>query len=140
VECTIAHFFSFSFDTPKSAMTRDEKVSFGTAAEHPRVIHMGQAGVGAADHDRNAGFLDCGRGRLYLGAADRADDRRDVRVAAQFRKRQHRARVGRLVVFDHQFDLLAQDAALLVDRVDREPGAVEGVAAGFCVRTGDFAD
>jgi hypothetical protein len=48
----------------------------------------------------------------------------DVVLGGQLRERQHDARIGGLVVLDHQFDLLAEHAAGLVDRAERELGAV----------------
>ena len=45
-------------------------------------------------------------------------------LRGQFGKRQHDAGIGGLIVLDDQFDLLAEHAAGLVDRGERELGAV----------------
>ena len=55
----------------------------------------------------------------------------------QLGERQHDAGIGGLVVFDDQFDLLAEHAAGLVDGIQRELGALDGVSAGFGGRAGD---
>src|SRR6185503_4456909 len=111
-----------------------------TATEHPRVVNVREAGVGAADHGRYAGLLYRWRRGLDLGAADRPDDGGDLLAPAEFRKRQHRPGIGGLIVFNHKLDLLTKNAALLVDFLDCELGAIEGVAAGLRVRAGNFAD
>ena len=45
-------------------------------------------------------------------------------LRGQFRERQHDAGIGGLVVFDDEFDLLAEHAAGLVDGCERKLGAV----------------
>jgi len=75
-------------------------------------------------HHRFAELEHIGRHRHHLGRADRTEERDDVRLRGQLRKRQHDARIGGLVVFDNQLDLLAEYAAGLVDRRERKLGAV----------------
>ena len=96
----------------------------GAEAEQPRIAGMGQIRIGAADHHRLAELEHVGRHRLNLGRADRAEKRDDIRLRGELGKGQHDAGVGGLVVFDHELDLLAEDAAGLVHGCQRELGAV----------------
>ena len=98
---------------------------------------MGQVRIGAADHHRLAELEHVGRHRVHLGGADRAEEADDVGLRGQLGERQHDAGIGGLVVFDDQFDLLAEHAAGLVDGVERELGALDGIAAGFGRGAGD---
>src|SRR3984893_8145605 len=61
---------------------------------------------------------------MHLGGADRAQKSDDVVLCRQFRERQHDAGIGGLIVFDHELDLLAEDATGLVDGSECKFGAV----------------
>ena len=96
----------------------------GTETKQPLVAHVGQVGIGAADHHGLAELEHVGRHRMDLGRADRAEEADDIRLRGQLGERQHDAGIGGLIVLDDEFDLLAEHAAGLVDGRERELGAV----------------
>ena len=61
---------------------------------------------------------------MDLGRADRAEEGDDVGLGGELGERQHDAGIGGLIVFDDQFELLAEHAAGLVDGIQRELGAL----------------
>ncbi len=105
--------------------------------EQPGIAELGEVGVGAAEHHGLAELHDVGRHGMDLGRADRTEEADDVGLRRQLGEGQHDAGIGGLVVLDDQFELLAEHAALLVDRLQRQLGAAGGVFAGFRRRAGD---
>ena len=112
----------------------------GAAAEQPAVPHMGEGGIGAAEHHRPRRLGDVGGDRLHLRGADGADEGDTVAAIGQPAESEHRARIGRLVVLDHEFEGAAEHPALLIDLVDGEPGAVELDAPGLGAGPGEGGD
>ena len=108
----------------------------GTEAEQPLIAHMRQIGIGTADHHRLAKLQHVRRHRVHLGRTDRAEEGHDVRLGCEFGECQHDARIGGLIVFDDQFELLAENTASLVDGFERELRSLDGISAGFGGRTG----
>ncbi len=108
----------------------------GAEAEQPLIAHVGQVGIGAADHHRLAELDHIGRHRMDLGRADRAEKGDDVGLRGELGERQHDAGIGGLIVLDDQFGLLAEHAAGLVDGVERKLGALDRVSPGFGGRSG----
>src|SRR5260370_368754 len=51
----------------------------GAEAEQPLIAHVGEGGIGSADHDRLAELENIGRHRMHLGRADRTPESNDVR-------------------------------------------------------------
>ena len=133
----MAHFFLPSvFD----AVLGDHAAGVGIVrpeAEEPRVVHVRERRVGAADHHGLGNLQNVGRHRVDLRRADRAEEGDHVWLRRQFREGEHDAGVGRLVVLDDELDLLAQHAARLVDGVERELGTDLRVVPRLGGRTGD---
>jgi len=77
---------------------------------------------------------------MHLRRTDRAEEGDDVRLRGELGEGEHRAGVGRLVVFLDDLDLLAHDAAGLVDPLQRQLRADGGVFAGLGRRSGDRND
>ena len=96
----------------------------GTEAKQPLIAHVRQVRIGAADHHGLAELEHVGRHRMDLGRTDRTKETDDVGLRGQLGERQHDAGIGGLIVLDHEFDLLAEHAAGLVDGRERQLGAV----------------
>jgi hypothetical protein len=76
---------------------------------------------------------------LSLRAADWADDGGHA-FSGQLGISEHGSWIGALIVLEQQFNLLAENAARLVDLFEREARAVDCVHAGFGVGARGFVN
>ena len=101
----------------------------GPEADQPRIAHLGQRGIGAAEADGLPRLQDIGRHRMSLRRPDLANKGDDVRLRGELGESEHRARIGRLVVFGDEFNRFAEHAAGFVDPLERDLGARQRIFA-----------
>lgn len=109
----------------------------GPEADQPRIAHFGQRGIGAAEANGLTRLQDIGRHRMSLRRPDLAYKSDDVRLRSELRESQHRARIGRLVVFGDEFNRFTECAPGFVDALERDLGAGQSILTAVRAWAGD---
>ncbi len=87
--------------------------------------------IGAADHHGLFDLKYVGRDGMQLGRANRAQEGYEIEIAGELAERQDNARIGGLIILDHEFERTAEHTVGLVDLVHGEVGALHHPAPGF---------
>src|ERR1700689_5532180 len=91
----------------------------GPKANEPGIAHLGQRWIGAVKADRLSSLQAVGRHGVFLRRTYRAEEGENIGLGGELGEGQPRARIGGLIVLGDKFDRLSEDAARLVDPIER---------------------